>query len=102
MLTRGDDPPEPPAARKAPVTPSPGPWALARPGEPAGEPGQPQPAAAGRWRGLAAVVRRHWLATALLAAGLVLRVLAQLAYHPVLFYIDTTRYLYNVAPGMDP
>ncbi len=39
---------------------------------------------------------------ALLGAGLVLRVLAQLSYRPVLFYIDTTRYLYNVAPGMDP
>ena len=51
---------------------------------------------------LAAVVRRHWLATALLAAGLALRVLTQLAYRPALFYIDTTRYLYNVAQGMDP
>jgi hypothetical protein len=51
---------------------------------------------------LAATVRRHWLATALLAAGLVLRVLTQLAYRPALFYIDTTRYLYNVAQGMDP
>ena len=38
----------------------------------------------------------------LLAAGLVLRVLAQFAYRPVLFYIDTSRYLYNDAPGMDP
>lgn len=37
----------------------------------------------------------------LLAAGLTLRVLAQLAYRPALFYIDTTRYLYN-AHGMDP
>jgi hypothetical protein len=49
----------------------------------------------------AAAVRRHWLAAALLAAGLVLRVLAELAYRPALFYIDTTRYLYN-AEGMDP
>jgi hypothetical protein len=48
-----------------------------------------------------AVVRRHWLAAALLAGGLVLRVLAQFAYRPALFYIDTTRYLYN-ADGMDP
>jgi hypothetical protein len=48
-----------------------------------------------------AALRRHWLAAALLAAGLVLRVLAQLAYRPALFYIDTTRYLYN-AEGMDP
>src|ERR1700751_4285868 len=56
-----------------------------------------------RWHArLAAVLRRHWLAAALLAAGLVLRVLAQVAYRPVLFYIDTTRYLYNDAPGMDP
>src|SRR5690349_13076428 len=50
----------------------------------------------------AAALRRHWLAAVLLAAGLVLRVLAQVAYRPVLFYIDTTRYLYNDAPGMDP
>jgi len=34
--------------------------------------------------------------------GLALRVLAQFAYRPVLFYIDTTRYLYNDAQGMDP
>jgi hypothetical protein len=53
-----------------------------------------------RWTGRH--VRRHWLAAVLLAAGLVLRVLAQGAYRPVLFYIDTTRYLYNDAPGLDP
>src|SRR5690349_24244559 len=50
----------------------------------------------------AAALRRHWLAAVLLAAGLVLRVLAQAGYRPALFYIDTTRYLYNDAPGMDP
>jgi hypothetical protein len=50
----------------------------------------------------AGALRRHWLAVALLAAGLVLRVLAELAYRPALFYIDTTRYLYNTARGMDP
>jgi uncharacterized membrane protein len=50
----------------------------------------------------AAVLRQHWLAAVLLAAGLVLRVLAQFAYRPALFYIDTTRYLYNDAQGMDP
>jgi hypothetical protein len=55
-----------------------------------------------RWSAvLAAAVRRHWLVTVLLAAGLVLRVLAAAAYRPALFYIDTTRYLYN-AEGMDP
>ena len=57
---------------------------------------------AARWRWTGRHVRRHWLAAGLLAAGLVLRVLAQVAYRPVLFYIDTTRYLYNDAPGMDP
>jgi len=49
----------------------------------------------------AAALRRNSLATALLAAGLVLRVLVQLAYRPALFYIDTVRYLYN-ADGNDP
>jgi hypothetical protein len=48
-----------------------------------------------------AVLRQHWLAVALLAAGLVLRVLAQLAYRPALFYIDSVKYLYN-ADGNDP
>jgi hypothetical protein len=50
----------------------------------------------------AAALQQHWLAAVLLAAGLVLRLLAQFAYRPVLFYIDTARYLYNDAPGMDP
>src|SRR6516162_741739 len=61
---------------------------------------EPRPAAA-RAHQAVALLRRHWLAAALLAVGLVLRVLAQLAYRPALFYIDTTRYLYN-AEGMDP
>ncbi len=52
-------------------------------------------------RGMAAAARQHWLAAALLTAGLVLRVLTQLAYRPALFYIDSERYLYN-AQGMDP
>ena len=64
---------------------------------------QPGPAARGQaavaWLGRLA--GRHWLAAGLLAAGLVLRVLAQLAYRPALFYIDSARYLYN-AGGMDP
>jgi hypothetical protein len=51
-----------------------------------------------RWPALA---RRHWLAGLLLAAGLALRLAAQLAYRPALFYIDTTRYLYHAA-GNDP
>jgi hypothetical protein len=56
---------------------------------------------AARWRAASAVVRRHWLAAALLTAGLVLRVLVQLAYRPALFYIDTTRYVNN-SYGNDP
>ena len=50
---------------------------------------------------MAAVLWRHRLAAALLTAGLALRVLAEIAYRPALFYIDTPRYLYN-ADGMDP
>jgi hypothetical protein len=46
-------------------------------------------------------LRRHWVAAVLLAAGLVLRVLAQLAYRPALFYIDSVKYLYN-SDGNDP
>jgi hypothetical protein len=53
------------------------------------------------WRQAGAVVRRHWLATALLAAGLMLRVLAMLADRPALLFVDSVRYLYN-AYGMDP
>jgi hypothetical protein len=60
----------------------------------------PQPRLA-RWRAAAAAtLRRHWLAALLLAAGLVMRVLAQLAYRPALF-LDAVRYLYN-AYGNDP
>ena len=73
-----------------PVTESgPGGARLARPGRAA-------------WRQAAtAGLARHWLAAALLVAGLVLRILVQLAYRPALFYIDSARYLYN-AGGMDP
>jgi hypothetical protein len=56
---------------------------------------------AGRYPAWALSLRQNWLAAALLTAGLVLRVLAELAYRPALFYIDTVRYLYN-AGGMDP
>ncbi|HTS96291.1 MAG TPA: phospholipid carrier-dependent glycosyltransferase [Streptosporangiaceae bacterium] len=68
------------------------------------KPGRQQeapPGPAGRWRGARAAMRRHWPACALLAAGLVLRVLAEFAYRPALFFVDSVRYLYN-AEGMDP
>jgi hypothetical protein len=58
----------------------------------------PSPARASR---IAALLRQHWLAAVLLTAGLVLRVLAELAYRPALFYIDSVKYLYN-SEGNDP
>ena len=68
--------------------------AQVRPGEADARPAQRQ-ARPGQ------LIRRHWLAIVLLAAGLVLRVLTELAYRPALFFTDTVRYLYN-AEGMDP
>jgi hypothetical protein len=51
---------------------------------------------------LAARARQHWLMALLLAAGLVLRVLVQVAYRPALFYIDSIKYLLGAYPGNDP
>jgi hypothetical protein len=53
-------------------------------------------------RGTGAVLRRHWLLALLLTAGLVLRVLAQVAYQPALFYIDSIKYMFGAYPGDDP
>jgi hypothetical protein len=50
------------------------------------------------WR---AGLREHWLAAALIGIGAILRVMAQFAYRPALFYIDSVKYLYN-AEGNDP
>jgi hypothetical protein len=47
-------------------------------------------------------VRRNWLASALIVAGIVMRLLVQAAYQPALVYIDTLKYLYNARPGADP
>ena len=58
--------------------------------------------AAQHGRRLVPAARRHWLVSILLLAGLVLRVLAQLAYRPALLYIDSVKYLYNGWPGTDP
>jgi hypothetical protein len=52
--------------------------------------------------GILAALRRHWLAGLLLTAGLVLRMLTQLAYHPALLYIDSIKYLYGAWTGSDP
>ncbi len=57
----------------------------------------------GGWPAVAApLLRRHWLAAALLLGGLVLRILTQIAYRPALLYIDTVKYLFNAWPGTDP
>ena len=67
-------------------------------------PGAAAPASApavGRSITAGSVLRQHWLAMTLLAAGLVLRVLAQLAYRPVLFYIDSVKYI-DSSQGNDP
>lgn len=48
------------------------------------------------------LLRRHWLISALTVAGLALRILAQVAYHPALIYVDTLKYLYGAYPGSEP
>ncbi len=69
-------------------------------------PGPPEAAvsAPGRpWQARAVTVaRRHWLVGLLLVAGLVLRVLALIAYRPAIIYVDTLKYLYGASPGADP
>jgi hypothetical protein len=57
--------------------------------------------ATARRHAAASLARRHWLATVLLTAGLALRVLAQFAYRPALFYIDSIKYIYS-SQGNDP
>jgi hypothetical protein len=106
-------PAEATASHDAPPAPATEPAAGA--GQPDADPAQPPtppPAAPGtpaagpprRQRGAQALalLRRHWLFSALLAAGLVLRVLAQIAYHPALIYVDTLKYLYGASPGSEP
>jgi hypothetical protein len=55
-----------------------------------------------RVREAAAALRAHWIAAALLTAGLVLRIVALAAYHPALLYTDTLKYLYGAWSGADP
>ena len=61
----------------------------------------PLAAVGGAGRGLRALLRRHWLLAALLAAGLTLRILAEAAYRPALLFSDSIRYLY-LSGGQDP
>jgi hypothetical protein len=81
-----------------------------------GSPGRAAPgrvSGAGTWRArrrgalaligrIPSLLRVHWLLSILLVAGLVLRALAQMAYHPAIIYIDTLKYLYDNWPGSDP
>src|SRR5438067_12620983 len=64
--------------------------------------GQARPAWLARLRAGARLApdlaRGHWTFTTLLAGGLVLRLLAQIAYRPALLYIDSTKYLLNNSP----
>ncbi len=48
---------------------------------------------------VADLLRRHWLLGLLLAAGLVLRLLAQIGYEPALLYIDSMKYLFGTHLG---
>lgn len=48
------------------------------------------------------LLRRHWLIAVLVGVGLVMRVLAQIAYHPALIYVDSLKYLYHAYPGSEP
>ncbi|HXS63641.1 MAG TPA: hypothetical protein VN767_12245 [Streptosporangiaceae bacterium] len=47
-------------------------------------------------------IRTHWIASILVALGLVMRFLTQAAYQPAIIYIDTLKYLYDAWPGSDP
>lgn len=47
-------------------------------------------------RGGGGVVRRHWLLVVFLTLGVVLRVLATIAYRPAIVYTDSVQYLTNM------
>ncbi|HZX09002.1 MAG TPA: glycosyltransferase [Kribbella sp.] len=48
------------------------------------------------WRKARAAVRTHWLLAIFLAVGLVLRILATIAYTPAIIYVDSVQYLSNM------
>jgi hypothetical protein len=48
------------------------------------------------------LLRQHWLFALVLAVGLVLRALVQIAYNPPLIYVDSLKYLFGTYPGSDP
>ena len=48
-----------------------------------------------------AALRRHWLFALLFTLGVVLRIMAQVAYQPAILYFDSARYLHNMY-GLNP
>jgi len=50
------------------------------------------------WR-IGEALRRHWLLTLLIAAGLVLRMISQFAYEPALLFFDSKKYLFGTDFG---
>jgi hypothetical protein len=89
-------------APPAPVDSVPGDAELPHAGS--ADPAQSRRAAAVHWLG--AVLRTHWIFALVLAAGAAGRVLTMVAYGPALLYIDSFRYLDNMASlkptGTDP
>ena len=70
---------------------------------PAGSPG-PSTATGSRldrtiW-GVTETLRRHWVLALLIAAGLGLRVVSQLAYEPALLFFDSEKYLFGTGVGV--
>jgi len=59
-------------------------------------------------RAAAGIVRRHWMFWLLLAGGLLLRGIAQIAYEPALLFIDSKKYIFgtdvntNIWGAFDP
>ena len=78
--------------RRSPVT-----LEKARPAADAADPGS-----GARLTPVMAQARRHWALLILLAAGLGLRVVTQLAYRPALLYIDSPKYLTAALAKYDP
>jgi hypothetical protein len=70
------------------VLPGDGPGAAAQRGMAGSRPGRILPDAA-------ALVRRHWGLALLLAAGVMLRALAQAGYQPALLFIDSKKYIFG-------
>jgi hypothetical protein len=71
----------------------------------AGRPGGGSPIRTGdvpRAPAVRAFLRQHWLLTVLVTAGLVLRVLATVAYRPALIYIDSVAAYLGPLRSLDP